>query len=476
MEKKSRNNFFIIFTISLALLLTNLDISIVNIALPTLSRTYNADMDAISRVILFYVIGMASFLPVFGKLSDITGSEKIFKWGFILFAFFSLLCGLSPNLLYLNIFRFLKGVAAAMLLSNFAAIVIKYLPVDFRGRAFGFAAIFGGIGVALGPPLGGLIIKHLSWQWIFLIKLPLGILALFLNRMVLTAKQTQTEKKHKFDIKGAVFSIACLMIFVYLLNSASTIDWLSPLTIGLALAFFALFILFIRQERIAEDPLLDLSYFKNKHLIFALAGSFLFLLIFDGLLLVFPFFFELTKGFSPDKTGFILMISAFISLVFSPLSGYIADKYTPTLATRTAMLIFIVSNFLFLNIIAETSLSYIMLAFFLLGFSMALFFASNTVIIMSYAEKGKEGMLSALSSINIYIAAIIGISVFQTVFSHGYNISNISDSNINQYIDQLSAGYSNSVILAIILSVIGFFTSLFTRKNLLVKENKNAEN
>ncbi|MCK5686017.1 MFS transporter, partial [bacterium] len=114
----------IITTISLSMLITNLDISIVNIALPTLAREYSTGTEEVSRIILLYVLAMAAFLPVFGKISDNKGTEKIFTLGYIVFTISSLLCALSPNLLFLQISRFIQGIGSAMLLANFAAITI----------------------------------------------------------------------------------------------------------------------------------------------------------------------------------------------------------------------------------------------------------------------------------------------------------------------------------------------------------------
>ena len=134
MQEKTRN-ILVIVTVALAIFVTNLDITIVNIALPTISKIFNTGTDEVSRIIVAYLLTLVGSLLVFGRLADQKGIEKIFLLGFITFTIASVLCALSPSINLLNIFRFLQGFGAAMLLATFGAIILKYLPPEKRGRA-----------------------------------------------------------------------------------------------------------------------------------------------------------------------------------------------------------------------------------------------------------------------------------------------------------------------------------------------------
>lgn len=461
----SSSYFRIVVVISFSLFITNLDVSIVNVALPTLSKIYDVDVDSVSRVILLYVLGMASFLPVFGKISDIKGSEKIFNTGYLVFAASSILCALSTGLVYLNIFRFFQGMGSAMLLANFAAIIIKYLPVDKRGKAFGISSVFGGVGMAAGPPIGGFLVDYLDWRWIFFINIPACIIGFVLAYKVLKRESPTVSNNEKFDIWGAIYSIIGLMALLFVLNTGSKAGWLSLQSIIVFVVALVFISLFIRQESKCSSPLLDLSYLKNFRMSLGLVGAACVIIILDGLYFLFPFFFEFVCNFSAAKVGLTLMVSSLTSIVFSPLSGHLTDKYNPRIVTRIGVLLLILSSFLFLFYNSQTSYGLIIISLFLFGVSLAFFFAANSTLIMSHARPGKEGMLSSLSSVNSYLATIVGVCLFSVIFSHGYSLSEINVSNIQFYTQKLLTGYKNSIYVAIFISFIALIASYIAKES-----------
>ncbi|MEN6349573.1 MAG: MFS transporter [Syntrophomonas sp.] len=469
-DKNGNTSFIqIVVAISFSLFITNLDVSIVNVALPTLSKTYNVDVDSVSRVILVYVLGMASFLPVFGKISDIKGSEKIFNLGYLVFAASSVLCALSTGLVSLNVFRFFQGIGSAMLLANFAAIIIKYLPVDKRGKAFGISSVFGGVGMAAGLPIGGFLVNYFSWRWIFFINIPASLIGFVLAYKVLKREPSPVNNE-KFDILGAVYSIAGLMSLLFVLNTGSKAGWLSLQSIVIFIVSLVFIILFIRQERQSSSPLLDLGYLKNLKMSFGLVCAACFIVILDGLYFLFPFYFEFVCNFSPAKVGLTLMVGSLTSIIVSPLSGHLADKYKPRVVTRISIFLLIISNILFLFYDSQTPYWFIIMSFLIFGVSLALFFAANSTLIMSHAQKGKEGMLSSLSSVNSYLATLIGVCLFSVIFSYGYSLSEINASNIQFYSQKLLAGYKNSIYIAIIISLVALISSYVAKESEFKKQ------
>ncbi len=152
----------IILTVVMAIFMVNLDTSIINVALPTLAANFHADPSDVSKVILTYLLALSSTLLLFGRLGDLKGSEKLFLTGYSIFTLGSLLCALAPGLEFLLGFRLLQGFGGAMLLSNWGAVIVRNLPPQMRGKAFGMITVAAGSGLAIGPPIGGLLVDYLD--------------------------------------------------------------------------------------------------------------------------------------------------------------------------------------------------------------------------------------------------------------------------------------------------------------------------
>ncbi|HTX89466.1 MAG TPA: MFS transporter, partial [Bacteroidales bacterium] len=253
--------------IAIAMFMTNLDTSIVNIAMPTLARYFQADTDGVSRVVLSYLLAMVSFLLIFGQISDRRGHERIFLLGYAVFTLASALCGFAPTLLLLNLFRFLQGIGSAMLLASWGAIAVKYIPAEIRGRVFGIITVFGGVGMALGAPVGGFLLTWLSWRWIFLINLPFGFLAIVLIRMVLDLKHTPASSGVKFDYLGSGLSLVGLFCLFLLLNTGKDAGWLCTKSIILGSVAILGLTGFYFRERNIPSPLLNIRHLSQRNLL-----------------------------------------------------------------------------------------------------------------------------------------------------------------------------------------------------------------
>ena len=463
--KENTQNILVVVTVALAIFVTNLDISIVNIALPTLSNTFNTGTDEVSRVIIAYLLALVGSLLVFGRLADQKGVEKIFIIGFSIFTIASVFCALSPTIDFLNIFRFMQGLGGAMLLAGFGAIVLKYLPPEKRGRAFGFSTVFGGIGVAIGPPVGGFLIEYLSWHWIFIVNVPIGIIGISLALRVLNKKHVPPPSSGSsgFDLTGAVLSFVGLFVLFYMMNTADKSGWLSLRTLGMLAFSILCFILFIIREKRYSTPLVDLSVFKIKNLVLGFFTLIFVTRVLDGLTFIFPFFFDLICKIGAGQTGLLLMIAPLAIIFVSPVSGYLSDFKGPRFVGVISLIFLVGSTVMIVMFNSQTSYYFIAISFILFGIALALFYTSNTTFIMNYAEKGKEGMLSALLAVVTYLGASFGISVFEIVFSLKFDI-NKSDSLASIPENIVLSGYQNAMILGIILSVLGLIAIVIAKE------------
>lgn len=454
---------YVISMLALGLFMVNLDASIVNIVLPTFARTFFVDTAEVSRVVLSYLLSFSGFLLIFGRLSDMRGANKIFGLGFLVFSITSIMCALSTSLFMLEIARFLQGIGAAMLASTYGAIVIQKLPAEMRGRAFGFITVAGGAGFAMGSPIGGFLVKYFSWRWIFWINIPIGIFALLASKRLIGQKNSCRESSSGFDMIGAFLSFTGLALLTYLLNTGKNYGLLSPVVITCSILFILVFMLFIVKELRHKAPLLDMGLFSNKHLCLALVSNLAVVMTLDGLSFMFPFFFELARGMSPDKIGLLLMIAPLLSLVISPIAGYMADKKGSRLVCIAAVVALCLATAMICFFDASSNICYILTALSIFGAALAMFFTANSCLLMSHAPEGREGTTSALISFNANLGTLVGVCIFESIFSFGFPPGLVSGPAAIA-LPHVSRGFSHGAMLAFAICMLAFFASFMARE------------
>ena len=249
----------LILSISLAMFMSSLDGTIVNIALPAISESFHLSSTAVSWVATSYLLVLVGCVLVFGKISDVIGFKKVFLAGFFIFTLGSLFCGilpeyfggfpwlvtissLDPNRTHVLVRRqaiFYGGVLGAllllvvlgvwMLMAIALAMVSAYIPMDQKGKAMSIIMIFASLGTALGPSIGGVLTQYLSWHWIFFINVPVGIIAILLGAKVIPASIPRAGSA-AFDRAGAALAFAGLASLVFVVSEGESLGWTSPVT------------------------------------------------------------------------------------------------------------------------------------------------------------------------------------------------------------------------------------------------------
>jgi len=301
-----------------------LDASIVQLALPTLGRVFDSTLESVSWVALGYLLGYASFLPIFGQLCRVLGRKLIYIVGFLAFTAASAACGFAPNLAALVACRLLQGVGGAMLGANSLALVVKATDKSRRARALGVFAAAQAVGVSAGPVVGGLLIGTLGWPWVFWINVPFGLVAVIAGWFVLpvTARQDLGET---FDWRGALVLAPGLTLAMFALNQASALGLASPALLLSIAAGIALFVVFVRQERGSRSPLVDLQLLEGPaFLAGALACALSYAMLYGMFFLA---SFALIRGYqdSPTIAGLKLAIVPISIGVTAPIAGALAD-------------------------------------------------------------------------------------------------------------------------------------------------------
>src|SRR3954467_12250819 len=208
---------FVIGTVCIGAFMGQVDSSIAQLLLPKLELEFNARLSTVSWVAVSYLLAMAAFLPIFGRLADMMGRKLLYTGGFLLFVVGSALCGLAPNLSVLIAFRVLQGIGAALLSSNSVAIVVAAAGEELRGRALGIQAAAQAVGLSAGPAIGGLVLDVLDWRWVSWINVPVGLMG---NGMGGLGRQSNKNlpQDARFDWPGAVLIVPALTALLAVLN------------------------------------------------------------------------------------------------------------------------------------------------------------------------------------------------------------------------------------------------------------------
>jgi EmrB/QacA subfamily drug resistance transporter len=450
----------IILTVGMAVMLSNIDASIVLIAMPTMEQYFNVGTADVSLIVMAYLLIICCTSQIFGRLADIIGTKKIFITGYTLFTLGSVFCALSPTLTLLICARMFQALGGAMLLSTYCAIVTVNIPEEMRGRAFGFVSVLASIGFAAGAPLGGIILHHADWHWLFLINIPIGIVGIVLAAITLKPATEQNSHGVTFDYYGALLSFLWLAPLVYTLATVQDVGWRSPQTLILLAITAVALPLFAIVELKTRHPLFDFSLFNARPFVFAIAAAFIVLMVQVGLIFVFPFFFQYAQGKTVTLTGQILMIFPVVIILFSPLAGYLTDKINPRIISVSALFLLICTCGILLFFSESTDETMIITALVLLGVAMAMFFTSNITLVMSYAKEGQEGVLSGFMAVIASLGALLGIAAFQIAYSWG--LPQISSATLDPGL--IVRSFNHSIMLAICFAIIAFFAACWGRK------------
>lgn len=408
---------WIIFCVSFAGFMATLDDYIVNVSLPAISRDFNVGTSEVAQVTLIYLLVLVSSLPLFGKIGDRIGFKKVFMFGYFIFTTGSLLCGISTSIHMLIACRCIQGIGASMLSVTGPAIIAKYVTPEVKGSAFGLMSTMAALGITLGAPLGGIITGFFSWHWIFFINIPLGIIAMFLANKIMPDEEFK-KSTEKLDFIGAGLSFTGLSFFLYGLNQFEELGgWKSPVVFFL-LIFSAIFlILFYYRETAISNPLVNMNLFKNKEFLFANFGTVFAYMLLAGCNFLLPFYLILIKGYTTAQTGFIMIIYSIVYVIMTPFAGRYSDRIHPRLLCITGMLIAAADCAFFAVALKLNVFWPVILYLVIRAVAYALFISPNNKLIMDIAPDKSQGVTSAILKISINLSLVLGVCIYETVFS-----------------------------------------------------------
>ncbi|MBU3158720.1 MFS transporter [Clostridium frigoris] len=462
-----KNRWVILFIVVMVTFMCTLDSSIVNVALPVMAKSLNVTTAGIQLVVTSYLIVISAAILVFGKLGDMLGKTKVFKFGIALFTMGSLFCGITSSLTVLIIARVIQAIGAAATMANSQGIITGVFPANERGRALGITGTFVALGAMVGPGLGGFIVDAFSWEYIFLINIPIGIITLFYGFKILP-KSNKTQKI-KLDGYGALlFAFTIIPLFVAL-GKGQEIGFTQPIILIGFLISSVSFILFIFVEKKRKDPLLDLKIFENK--LFSLSifcGFISFVALFCSVIIQ-PFFLQDVLRYSPAFTGLILMVSPLILSVVAPLSGHLSDKIGSEILTFIGLAINSVGLLLMSTLNEQTSLMSMVFYIAVMTIGNGLFQSPNNSLVMSTVPKDKLGIAGSINGLVRNLGMVCGIALSTALlynrmsYKIGHRVTNYIVGRNDAFIYGMRSVYIVAAIICLIGAILTFLR-LYTSK------------
>ncbi len=407
--------WYVLAAVSMGIFLSTIDGSIVNIALPTLVRDLGTDFATVQWVILSYLLTLTTLMLSVGRLGDMFGKKPIYTVGFVIFTVGSVLCGLSPNVFWLIGSRVIQAIGAAGILALGIAIVTEAFPPAERGKALGLIGTMVSVGIVVGPTLGGLIIDALSWNWIFFVNLPVGVLGtLMVWRFVPDFKP---EGKQRFDAFGAITLFFSLVSLLFALTLGQRLGFVAPQVLFLLAAWLILLSVFIWIELRISQPMIDLGLFKNWLFSVNLVTGLTTFLGIAGALLLIPFYLENVLGLGTRQVGFLLAVVPIALGISAPLSGTLSDRLGTRPITVMGLVVLVFGYFLLSQVDAQTDTIGFVLRFLPIGIGMGIFQSPNNSAVMGSVPRERLGVASGLLSITRSLGQTTGIAILGAVWA-----------------------------------------------------------
>jgi EmrB/QacA subfamily drug resistance transporter len=311
--------------LSFALFMIMLDNTIVNVALPAIKSDLGIGTSELEWVVTAYALTFAVLLLTGGKLGDLYGRRLIFTIGLVIFTASSLACGLSSSAAELIGARAVQGVGSALMMPATLSIITATFAARERGMAIGVWAGVSAMALAIGPLLGGVITENISWNWIFFVNVPIGILGVIAS-IVVVPESKDTSHEQKLDPLGLVTSGIGLLALVYALIEGHSFGWTSARILGLFLIAALALAAFVFVESHQRLPLLDLTLFRNGTFTGANIVAILVTLAMFGIFVFFPIYMQTFRGWSPIQSGAALLPWTILIVIFAPIAGKLSDR------------------------------------------------------------------------------------------------------------------------------------------------------
>ncbi|MFC9456986.1 MFS transporter [Streptomyces sp. NPDC056637] len=422
-EAVHRRRWAILGVLMLSLLIVVLDNSILNVAIKTISTPAPTGLGAtqgeLEWAINAYTLVFAGLLFTAGLLGDRIGRKKVLVGGLVVFGLGSALAAESGSPVQLIIFRAVMGIGAAFVMPATLAVLMNVFERDEQPKAIGIWAGGVGLAIAIGPITGGLLLDHFWWGSVFLVNVPIVIIAVVL--MLALVPDSKDPNPGRIDLVGVALSVVGLVLLVYgIIKGGQLADFTDPAVLLTSVAGLVVLVGFVLYEKRSDHPSIDISYFKNKVFSAAIAAIALVFFALMGVTFFSVFYTQSVRGYSPLQTGLLMLPLAAAQLIFAPRARLVVDRFGVRAVTTGGLVILGAMLAAFTILDADTPIWILEVIFFLMGMGMAHVMTPTSVVIMQALPREKAGSASALSNTFRQVGGALGIAVLGSVLSTAY--------------------------------------------------------
>jgi EmrB/QacA subfamily drug resistance transporter len=410
-----RHKVTVLLTMCFALFMAMLDNTVVNVALPTLSRDLGAGVSGLQWIVDGYVLAFASLLLTGGIVGDRFGRKRMFLAGLATFTLASLASGLAASTAQLVAFRALQGVGAAMLMPGTLSIITVTFPLAERARAIGLWAGVSGIALAVGPTLGGWMIERFGWESIFFLNVPIGAAGLVVGSRVI--RESRAPEGKRLDLLGLGLGTAALFSVTYALIESNQLGWGHPGIAGSLAAAAAFGAAFLGWERRSDHPMLPLGFFRIPAFSAGNAVAFAVSLGMFGVFFFASLYMQIVRGYSALEAGIrFLPLTAMIVLV-APQAGRFASRRGSRLPMTFGLTLAGAGLLLLGRAGVSTPYPALVPVFVMLGVGMASTMTPMTAAVMNAVGPARAGLGSAMTNTSREVGGVFGIALLGTLLT-----------------------------------------------------------
>jgi EmrB/QacA subfamily drug resistance transporter len=446
-----------------------LDGTAVNVALPKLQEEFNLlNLSLVQWTVIGYALAQAAVIPLAGWLSDRFGAKKIFLISVGLFTIGSGLCALANSVEMLITYRIIQGLGGGVVVPIAMAFIYRLSPPGKVGTVMGMMGIPILLGPALGPVVAGWLVEYHSWQWIFLINLPIGVIGIILG--IRTLPNMQRQSVASLDLLGMLLGPLAFAALVYGVSNGG----IDPITgkstwtdadtlIGSGVGVIAL-ILFIIVELKQKNPLLELRVFRSGNFTKGIIVQWISQIAMFGTMFLVPLFLQQAHGYSPLKTGLIMLPQALASGLFMPIGGKLSDRFGARPLVIAGMILTTISALLLSNISGDSGVGTVMLPLTLLGAGMGLFMMPLNNHLIQSAPQNLVGRVTSLTNAAQQVMMSFAIAILMTIFSTKFKDLMVESGAQKPDVGLYASAFGHTFLILLGIAVVGGLLGLMLQK------------